>query len=137
MMQPTHEFASRHNPIFYARPAWIRVATCFSGVVFAPCYLAIAVSFWFGLDGARVPILCFVTAKIYALLFYHTMEYCGGGEGSPPPNHVAYWGAEAPYLLGVALVLHRLRAARPFSSNGNAIAAVNVNTGIGLHKKRQ
>ena len=113
MMQEMHQFASKNNPLFLHRPVWMRFATCISAVCFAPCYVMIAITFWRGIDVARLPILCFLGAKVYALVFYHTMEF--SGSSMPPPNPLAYWGAEAPYLLGIVLTFHRMRIERPFS----------------------
>ena len=114
MMAETAAFAKDCNPLFLARPAWLRFATCISAFCFAPCYLAFMVAFGMG-DGAlraiRTPALCFLTVKVYALVSYHGLVFFGG-EASPPAGAAAaqYWSAEAPYLLGLSLALRRLLA---------------------------
>ena len=57
----THEFCAAHNPLFLARPEWLRLATCFSAYAFCVGYLVIL---WAALTGGwaklRAPILLFV-----------------------------------------------------------------------------
>ena len=57
----TVEFCTAHNPLFLARPEWLRLATCFSAYAFCVGYLVIL---WAALtDGwakLRAPILLFV-----------------------------------------------------------------------------
>ena len=37
----TYEFCAAHNPLFLARPEWLRLATCFSAYAFCIGYLVI------------------------------------------------------------------------------------------------
>ena len=57
----TYEFCTAHNPLFLARPEWLRLATCFSAYAFCLGYLVIL---WAALTGGwaklRAPILLFV-----------------------------------------------------------------------------
>ena len=61
----TVEFCTAHNPLFLARPEWLRLATCFSAYAFCLGYLVIL---WAALtDGwakLRAPILLFIGAKM-------------------------------------------------------------------------
>lgn len=110
MMAETADFAKACNPLFLARPPWLRFATCVSAFTFAPCYLCIALSFAMGtawLRKIRTAALCFFSVKVYALVLYHGVVFFGG-EAPAPPLPLKYWSAEAPYLLGLGLALHRL-----------------------------
>ena len=57
----TYEFCTAHNPLFLARPEWLRLATCFSAYTFCLGYLVILyaslTNSWAKL---RAPILLFV-----------------------------------------------------------------------------
>lgn len=109
LVQETIEFCRENNPLFLARPEWLVTATCFSAYGFAPFYALILVVAVTGAWGgkARAPILCFLGAKIYALLIYHWSEFTSA---MPPKNLVPYFGVEGPYLVSFALVLMRLVA---------------------------
>ena len=112
MMAQTAEFATACNPLFLARPVWLRFATCISAFCFAPCYFAFMVAFAIGdraLRFIRTPALAFLAVKVYALVSYHSLVFFGG-EAPPPAGAAAaqYWSAEAPYLLGLSLALRRL-----------------------------
>ena len=102
----THEFCAAHNPLFLARPEWLRLATCFSAYTFCLGYLVIL---WAALtDGwakLRAPILLFIGAKLYALIYYHTMEFTSE---TPPQGLHAYFGVEGPYLLAGVLVIRKV-----------------------------
>lgn len=50
--------------------------------------------------------------KLYALAFYHTMEFTSA---TPPPALLPYWLPEGPYLLALAASLWRMRNAGPFN----------------------
>lgn len=102
----TWAFCEANNRLFNERPEWMVMATCFSAYGFLPFYFIIAFA---ALTGAwrtcRLPILLFVGAKIYALFFYHTMEFLSH---VPPQNLVPYFGVEGPYLVSAALVVRKV-----------------------------
>ena len=102
----TQEFCTKYNPLFLARPEWMRIATCMSAYGFAPFYVIIGCAAifdkWLTL---KMPICFFVGAKLYALLFYHSSEFLSA---TPPQNLVPYFGVEGPYLVSIALVLWRI-----------------------------
>ena len=104
----TYEFCTAHNPLFLARPEWLRLATCFSSYVFCIGYLVILhaalTDSWGKL---RAPILLFIGAKLYALIYYHTMEFTSE---TPPQGLGAYFGVEGPYLLAGVLVIRKVMA---------------------------
>ena len=102
----TLEFCTAHNPLFLARPEWLRLATCFSAYAFCLGYLIIlyaaVTDSWAKL---RHPILLFLGAKLYALVYYHAMEFASA---TPPRGLHAYFGLEGPYVLAGALVLRKV-----------------------------
>ena len=104
----TVEFCTTHNPLFLARPEWLRLATCFSAYTFCVGYLVILyaslTNAWAKL---RAPILLFIGAKLYALIYYHTMEFTSE---TPPQGLGAYFGVEGPYLLAGVLVIRKILA---------------------------
>jgi len=106
LLQETIDFCRLHNPLFLARPQWMRVATCLSAYCFAPCYLFIA---FVALTGAwpryRLRLALFLGAKLNALLFYHVMEFLSD---TPPQHLLPYFVVEGPYLLSIATILYRL-----------------------------
>jgi|UniRef100_A0A6T9NQG4 hypothetical protein len=108
LMPETLAFSQQHNPLFLARPRWMQIATCISAYGFFPFYLLIAIAAaterWALL---RQPISLFVGAKLYAITYYHVMEFTSD---QPPPNLVPYVSVEGPYLLSIALVLWQLRS---------------------------
>eukprot|EP00240_Pyramimonas_obovata_P010935 CAMPEP_0118932508 /NCGR_PEP_ID=MMETSP1169-20130426/10466_1 /TAXON_ID=36882 /ORGANISM="Pyramimonas obovata, Strain CCMP722" /LENGTH=124 /DNA_ID=CAMNT_0006875177 /DNA_START=336 /DNA_END=710 /DNA_ORIENTATION=- len=113
-MPETYAFAKEHNPLFLSGPDWLRAATCFSAYAFSAGYLGILIGYTFGLDAIRLPTLVFLGMKLYALAFYHYMEFTSK---TPPQNMAAYWGPEAPYLMSLGLMLHRMMStSRPFST---------------------
>jgi len=106
----TYAFCEQHNRLFLERPEWMRLATCFSSYGFVWGYALIAYAAvsgeWFA---CRVPILLFAGAKVYALLYYHSMEFLSH---VPPEHLVPYFGVEGPYLVsGFVVVWRALRAA--------------------------
>ena len=76
LMAETFDFVSQHNKLFLSRPDWMASATCFSAYGLACGYLVILyttiTNSW---KKMAVPILLMLGAKIYALLFYHYMEF--------------------------------------------------------------
>ena len=55
----------------------------------------------------RAPILLFIGAKMYALIYYHTMEFTSE---TPPQGLHAYFSVEGPYLLAGVLVVRKILA---------------------------
>ena len=102
----TQEFCLKYNPLFLARPEWMRIATCMSAYAFAPCYVMIGCAAIFDKWVAlKMPICFFIGAKLYALMFYHTSEFLSS---TPPQDPVIYFSVEGPYLVSIALVLYRI-----------------------------
>ena len=106
LVPETIAFCSENNPLFLARPEWMVKATCASAYCLLPGYALIvyaaATRSW---ERMRVPILLFVGAKLYAIAFYHFMEFTSA---TPPPHPAAYFAVEGPYLFSIALVLMRI-----------------------------
>ena len=117
LMAETFDFVSQHNKLFLSRPDWMASATCFSAYGLACGYLVILyttiTNSW---KKMAVPILLMLGAKIYALLFYHYMEFTHtlAPAGS---SLLPYWSAEGPYFLGILLTLSK------------TIAAINTHNG--------
>jgi len=105
LMKETYDFSVENNRLFLERPEWMRAATCLHSYIFPLYYSTVFVTSL--LDGWHIPVLqfvmmIFVGAKIYAIGFYHYMEFTSH---VPPENLVPYFATEGPYLLGIALVL--------------------------------
>ena len=102
----TYDFCETYNRLFLERAEWMRLATCVSAYAFVWGYALVAAA---ALTGAwracRAPILLFVGAKLYALLFYHSMEFLSH---APPQHLVPYFAVEGPYLLSGALVVRKV-----------------------------
>ena len=111
ILQAAYEYSRDWNPLFLARPEWLRVATCISAYVLCCGYLVGLFTFILGKDSFRVPLLMFVSFKLYAISFYYYFEFFG--EMAAP--HVGmFLAADGPYLLGILLLLFRLRKPNPF-----------------------
>ena len=105
-MPETYDFSVKYNPLFLQRPEWLKLATCFSAYGFLLGYLLIAyAAATGGWRRLRAPIALFLGAKLYALAFYHFMEFTSA---TPPPHPAAYFAVEGPYLVSIALVLMRV-----------------------------
>mmetsp|Transcript_5828 Transcript_5828/g.8936 ORF Transcript_5828/g.8936 Transcript_5828/m.8936 type:complete len:163 (-) Transcript_5828:143-631(-) len=113
LMKTTYDFSVKYNPLFLKRPRWLQIATCMSAYGLSVFYVVILVSFLLKLNLVRIPVLIFVGAKIYALFFYHIMEYTSE---LPPPDPVPYWGVEGPYFVSITLLLLRCAFSDPFPS---------------------
>ncbi|CAB9508434.1 expressed unknown protein [Seminavis robusta] len=108
LMVTTYEFSVANNRLFLERPEWLLQATCLHAYVF-PFYYAIVLATTL-LDAWHVKplqyfLLIFVGAKIYAIGFYHFVEFTSH---VPPENLLPYWGAELPYVIAIGLVLKNL-----------------------------
>lgn len=87
----------------------MQVATCISAYGFLPFYLLILFATvsdkWSAL---RLPIGLFIGAKLYAICFYHLMEFTSD---QPPPELIPYVSVEGPYLLSILLIILKLWSA--------------------------
>jgi len=109
----TVDFSINYNPLFHERPEWIVNATCIHSYMF---WILYSLVFYMAVtDGwarskllGRVILPVLLGSKIYAILFYHYMEFTSH---SPPPNLLAYFGAEGGYLVSIGLVLYKLVSA--------------------------
>ena len=114
LIAETVAFCEKANPLFLLRPEWLRLATCFSAYGMCPFYLLIgATAVLDAWVSTRRLILLFLGGKIYAIAFYHAMEFTSA---SPPLNLAMYWGAEGPYLVSIGLLLWKLCLRWPAAS---------------------
>jgi len=112
-VKDTVDFGLAYNPLFHARPEWLVKATCghayimwiFYSTVF---YVAITDGWTRSKLLTRVVLPIFLGAKVYAIFFYHYMEFTSE---TPPTNVVVYFAAEGAYLVSMALVLYKLISA--------------------------
>jgi hypothetical protein len=111
MMPETYDFSVKYNPLFLERPKWLKIATCMSAFGFLPFHIILLASYLFGINSARPAAFMFGGVKLYALFFYHYMEFTSS---TPPPNLVAYWLPEGPYLIALFGTLWRFRNPGPF-----------------------
>ena len=98
-----------NNPLFVERPEWLVKATCAHAYIMwafyvLTFYLAVTEG-WARGPLARVALPLFLGAKLYAISFYHYMEFTSH---APPPNLLPYWAAEGPYLLNIGLLVKKL-----------------------------
>lgn len=108
LVRQTIEFCRRYNPLFESRPLWLVDATCLHANYFWILYGTILVTALLNLWSSRqvqMVILVGIGAKLYAVLFYHYMEFTSD---MPPPNPVAYFGAEGAYMVSIVLVLYKI-----------------------------
>jgi len=106
LIAETVDFCVMANPLFLARPEWMRMATCISAYGFCGFYALIALVTLTGMWGRfRTVLTLFIGAKLNAILFYHIMEFTSA---TPPPNVVPYFAVESPYLVSIGLVLYKI-----------------------------
>jgi hypothetical protein len=112
-VKETVDFGIEYNPLFHERPEWLVKATCIHAYGFWILYSMI---FYLAVtDGwarskllSRVVLPVLLGAKVNAIVFYHFMEFTSH---APPPNLLAYFGAEGSYLVSIGLVLYKLASA--------------------------
>jgi hypothetical protein len=111
LMQQTYDFSVQHNPLFLERPEWLQKATCVHCKVFPFYYTAVFFAALLDLWHIRplqMIFLLFVGAKLYAVVFYHYMEFTSH---VPPQNLVPYFAMEGQYLASISMVLYKIYAA--------------------------
>jgi hypothetical protein len=102
------QFCEKYNPLFMARPEWMRLATCVSAYCYAPFYLLIAAVAATGAWARfKTPLLLFLGAKLNAILLYHLSEFTSS---MPPPSPLVYFAIEGPYLVSIGLIVAKLTA---------------------------
>ena len=112
ILKATYEYSEKYNPLFLERPEWLQAATCISAYGLGLGYVFGAVMFIFGIDSLRIPTLMFCSFKLYAMVLYYGLELFGS---LPAPDLVMFLAADGPYLVGLALILFRMRQEAPFS----------------------
>ena len=121
LIQETVDFSRLNNPLFLARPEWLRVATCISAFVFPVGYFFILVAAFLDVWNSVyvcVPCLLFVGMKCYGIFYYHIMEFLST---TPPTNLVPYFSVEGPYIVSLALVLTKCFDGLYFAMNSDEI----------------
>lgn len=118
LIPESYEFCTTNNPYFLERPEWLRQATCVHKNIFWMFYLLIFVTTlqdkWFV---CQLPLSLSLGAKLYAIFFYHLMEFTSH---APPPNPVVYFASEGPYLVSMSMVAYKLVTAdSPVTTMGN------------------
>src|SRR3990167_1709090 len=112
LMKATYEYAIQYNPLFLTRPEWLRAATCLSAYGLSVGYVVGIIAFLGAIDSLRVPLLMFCSFKLNSIFLYYFLEFFGS---MPVPDPVMFLAPEFPYVLGLVLVLFRLRNDHPFS----------------------
>ena len=109
LIEATYNFGLKYNPYFHARPEWLVAATClhyqYFGFVYGLIFIVAVSDGWHTTWIPRLVLPTVVGCKLYAILFYHYMEFTSD---QPPPNLLAYFGAEGSYLLSIVLVYYKL-----------------------------
>jgi hypothetical protein len=121
LVKTTIEFCEQYNPLFLERPTWLVEATCIHAQLFWILYTAILIMAISNSWGHRVLqniILLGLGAKLNAVLFYHYMEFTSD---QPPPNLLAYFGAEGAYMVSIGLVLYKIFTTSCQDSTENAL----------------
>ena len=109
-VKDAYDFGVAYNPMFHDRPDWLVKATCVHAYGF---WILYSIIFYLAVtDGwarskflSQVVVPVFLGAKVYAILFYHFMEFTSD---TPPPKLVPYFGAEGGYLVSMGLVFYKL-----------------------------
>lgn len=108
LVKQTIEFCSHYNPLFESRPLWLVEATCVHANCYWILYLTILITALLDIWTVRsiqTMILLGIGSKLYAVLFYHYMEFTSS---MPPPNPIVYFSAEGSYVISILLVLYKI-----------------------------
>lgn len=104
LVAETVDFSVKYNPLFLSRPEWIVKATCVSAYGLSAGYLFVLLV---TLTGAwrqcRTVVLLFLGMKLYAIGFYHLMEFTAEDEKLRPGHLIPYFGVEGPYVLSMII----------------------------------
>lgn len=93
----TIDFCSQHNKLFLDRPKWMVTATCASAYGLSSLYIFLLINiltgWWFVRKSpfGQLLIASLIGAKVYAILFYHYMEFTSS---TPPENLLPYFSVE-------------------------------------------
>ena len=117
LLRETYEYSEKFNPLFLARPEWLRVATCMSAYMLSVGYIVGIVAILGALDILRIPLLMFCSFKLNALTLYYWIEFFGS---MPVPDLGMFLAPEGPYLIALAIVLFRMRSSHPFTREVSA-----------------
>ena len=91
LIEATIDFCEAANPLFLARPRWMRAATCVHAYGFMPFYaLTAVVALLDAWAPCRLLLALFLGAKLNAVAFYHGMQF---SSDTPPPNVPLYAAA--------------------------------------------
>jgi hypothetical protein len=114
LMLETFKFSQKYNPLFLARPEWLRVATCGSAYVFLAGYALLFVTFAFQVETLAKLSLLFVGMKLYAIGYYYYFELF-----SPlaTPDLVMFFATDGPYLIALLYIIPRLLQSTVFANN--------------------
>jgi len=111
-VKDAYDFGIAYNPLFHEQPEWLVKATCVHAYGFWILYSLIfylSVTDGWARSGSkvltRVILPVFLGAKVYAILFYHFMEFTSH---APPPKLLPYFAAEGGYLVSIGLVFYKL-----------------------------
>ena len=108
LMKETYDFSVINNRLFLERPEWLRQATCLHAYVFPLYYSSVLVTTL--LDAWHIrPLqfgfMAFVGAKLYAVLFYHYVNFTSH---VPPENLIPYIAMEGPYMAAIIMVVSNI-----------------------------
>jgi hypothetical protein len=102
LVKETIDFSVKFNPLFLSRPEWMVKATCVSAYVLSIGYLFIMGVTLFGAwRQCRTIVMLFLGAKLYAIGFYHLMEFTSPDIKLRPQHLVPYFAVEGPYVLSM------------------------------------
>ena len=108
LVKQTIEFCQQYNQLFLARPRWLIEATCihayWSWMLYSTILVTATLDKWY-LRSIQTVILLGIGMKLYAIVFYHYMEFTSD---MPPPNPLAYFSAEGAYIVSIVLVLYKI-----------------------------
>ena len=123
LVQQTIEFCRDYNPLFEARPTWLVDATCIHAygfwILYSTIFVTAILDKW-NLFPLQIMICLGIGAKLYAVIFYHYMEFTSE---MPPPSPLIYFSAEGSYIVSIILVFYKIITASSAATT-NVTAAV-------------
>jgi hypothetical protein len=108
-----HSYAGSLDPLLLARPVWWKMTIWLDVLFYGPFYAFAIYAFIKGRDWIRIPAI-FYAGMMFAGVFIILGEEYAGPHASP--HFLRMLGLNLPWLLVPLLLVYRLHAASPFSS---------------------
>lgn len=114
LVDANYWYAHDTDPLFMNPPAWMRIVTGLSALVYMPFYLLLVGALLRGWNGIQLPAVIYATMIVTLTgVVVFGVEFFGEPEWRTP-QPVKFLAFNLPYVLFPLLLLVRMRRPRPF-----------------------